>query len=87
LEVRSGAAVRDWTSSLVFKDGFLESRDNLPAGDYELYLKKERQMISIKLTAGVPVRRYLCSDTRQLEAINKKYLQITHIAQASCIEW
>ncbi len=75
LEQRAGTYVADRFESLGIKDGFL-TLGNLPAGDYELYMKSEGRAIGVRVTQGDYKEGNVVSDYRRLEVKNSKPLQI-----------
>ncbi len=75
LEKRGDAYVKDWFSALSLAGGFLEIKD-LPAGDFSLFLRGEAHEITIRITAGTPVRNWLVSPNRHLEVRNPAPVQI-----------
>lgn len=78
-EVRDNVFVADKFASLSLSDGYLRVR-NLPAGDYELYLKSEGRKISVRITMGGIAGDYILSKNRHLQLTNPSPLQIESIA-------
>ncbi len=78
LEVRHGTFVHDFQDNLSIKNGFLNV-ENLPAGDYDLHIKRSNTHISIRATAGKKNGRYISSDNRYLETYDTEPLQIKTI--------
>ncbi len=75
LERRGGSFVADFSGSAFIKDGYINIK-GLPAGDFELYLKKPGIVIKIKVTAGRAEESYLLSKARVLEAETIRPVQI-----------
>ena len=69
LEIRGdGGAVADVSAKLAEADGFLEARDLAP-GDYQLHLRPEDRVVTLRVTKGHPRRTsFLVSPTRLLES-------------------
>jgi hypothetical protein len=82
-ETRQGYFVRNWTNEVIIRDGFLETRNPLPAGDYLLILKREMKNITIRSTKGTPVKKFLCSKVRQLETTTRKHIQISQVSETN----
>ncbi|MBF0224487.1 MAG: hypothetical protein HQK76_03440 [Desulfobacterales bacterium] len=82
LEVRGGRYFKDCFNALSIKDGFIKI-DNLPEGDYELWLKPFEKMIQIKLTGKEKDVKtdtgYITGENRFLEIKNPIPLQISTI--------
>jgi len=76
LDRKQGRFVNDWRDALSVDGGFLELKD-LPAGDYSLYLKPDRQSIAVKLTEGEERDGFALSEKR---ALQKKRLAPVHLA-------
>jgi hypothetical protein len=71
-------ATRDWFENLSLADGFVELK-NLPAGDFELFLKEADQSIKIHIADGEERHGYVLAAHRQLEIRNADPLQIASI--------
>ncbi|MFN0128566.1 MAG: hypothetical protein ACKV19_17985 [Verrucomicrobiales bacterium] len=68
LEVRADSGpVADHSAKLADADGFIEARD-LAAGDYQLHIRPEGRLVSIRITKGQRVHGFIASPTRLLEA-------------------
>ncbi len=61
-----------------YKEGFLEIA-NLPAGDYELFLKHRRESLTVRLTGGAIAAGCAVSRSRTLEILNPSPLQISGV--------
>lgn len=70
--------VKDRFDALDIDKGFIRIA-GLPAGNYDLLLKRENQRIAIRLTKGLQQQNRLLADYRQLEVTNPKPLHITDI--------
>ena len=79
LELGGGSYVRDCFESLKIKDGFVVI-DDLPAGDYRLFLKRVGAEITLRLTDGEQRLGYVMGDRRRLEVRNAAPLQITALS-------
>ncbi|KKM90713.1 hypothetical protein LCGC14_1235890, partial [marine sediment metagenome] len=79
LEVRRGTYVKDWFSALRVKGGFVVV-DDLPEGDYQLYLKRSGTTVTLRLTAGDVREGYVMGRKRHLQVRNAKPLQIVSVA-------
>ena len=66
LQVRGSTFVSDHFSAIQLKNGFIEL-NQLPAGDYNLLLKRTNEQISLRLTNGPDVGNHAVSSFRQLE--------------------
>ena len=75
LERRGTAFVKDYFPALSISGGFLEIK-GLPAGDYSLMLRDETHEMTLRITAGSPVRNWLLSPNRHLEVRNPALVQI-----------
>jgi len=80
LEKRGTTYLADRTDKIDNQDGFLEIR-GLEAGDYELFLKKSRVKIDLRLTGGIIDDGIVLSDHRILEHTNAQPLTIRSIDQ------
>lgn len=78
LELRGGTYSVDRFEHCAIQQG-LVTIGKLPAGDYELVLKATGAAITIRVTDGKPVGRYLVGEVRQLETKPLKPLQIESI--------
>ena len=74
-EIRGGTYVEDFTGKVSSKDRGLLIKD-LPAGDFELYLKQSLNAIQIKIGDGKKVRGYLVGQRRCLPLTRPMALQI-----------
>jgi hypothetical protein len=74
--------VSDFFDSLGLADGFLELK-NLPAGDYELFLKESDDKISVHVADGELRDGYVLATHRQLEVLNPDPLQISALEAAA----
>ncbi|QDU95751.1 hypothetical protein [Lignipirellula cremea] len=83
LEVRGNTFVADRFNALRIEKGLLQAV-NLPAGDYDLELKRESgaQRIRIRLTAGDKLASYAVGDYRRLEVRGQEPLQIASVTAA-----
>ena len=79
LELRGGQPVADRFDALKLSDGMLLISD-LPAGDYDLLLKRVGVRIRIQIAAGEVKETYVLGSHRQLELRNQQPLQIKRIA-------
>ncbi len=79
LEVMGNTIIADRFDTLAIKEGLLEARE-LPAGDYDLVLKRENQKIRLRITAGEAVAGQLLGKLRHLEVPGLKPTQIASIA-------
>ena len=78
LEVRGGTFVEDHFDALKLEDGLLRT-DDLPPGDYDLYLKRTGQHVRIRLTEGDYKDSYILGDERYLEVVSPRPLQIAEL--------
>ncbi|MBN1670766.1 MAG: hypothetical protein JXR37_07030 [Kiritimatiellae bacterium] len=78
LELRGDTFARDCRDSVQVRDGFLSVED-LPAGDYDLWLKRSDTRIRVRLTRGERDGAVLVSRDRCLETVNERPLQIAQI--------
>ncbi|MFO0871703.1 MAG: hypothetical protein U0935_22495 [Pirellulales bacterium] len=67
LELRGEAFVADHFDRLGIKDGLLELRQ-MPAGDYDLWLKKSDERLRVRIVPGVAGGGYLLGQQRVLAA-------------------
>ena len=65
--------------SLSIQDGYLRIQD-LPAGDYDLRLKKSGQTIAVRFNEGEEREEHVLSGDRQLELRNPRPLQVSSVA-------
>ncbi|MFN0199444.1 MAG: hypothetical protein ACKVT0_22055 [Planctomycetaceae bacterium] len=79
LELRGGTFSFDRFEHLAIKDGLL-TIENLPAGDYDLLLKSSGTQMTIRVTDGEQLGRFVVGRIRQLETRPLKPLQIESIA-------
>ncbi len=79
LELCGGTFVTDRFEALSVKDGMLHVT-GLPAGDFDLLLKRDARRIHLRLTAGESRMGYVLGQHRQLELRGQKPLQIESIA-------
>jgi hypothetical protein len=80
LELRRGLYVKEWSSALSYKDGYVSIK-GLPAGDYELTLVRNEQRINVRVTEAKEQSRFLVSDRRVLERPHLKPLSIAEITK------
>jgi hypothetical protein len=78
LETRGGTFVRDWFQAVASRDGLLELRD-LPAGDYDLVLKKEPARLRLRVEDGPEGEGHVLAGYRQLELRRSPPLAIAQI--------
>jgi hypothetical protein len=78
LEKRGQTYMADHSSTLKLRDGFIEI-SNLPAGNYELFLKESNTAITLRLTEGTYRNGFIISDRRVLEANFAELLQISAV--------
>ncbi len=78
LEIRGGTFVEDHFDALTLEDGLLRV-DDLPPGDYDLYLKRTGQHVRIRLTEGDYKDGYILGEKRYLEVVSPRPLQIAKI--------
>lgn len=82
LELRDGQFVADHFERLQVENGVLLAR-KLPAGDYDLWLKRINQHIRLRVTDGAYVRGYAAGEARLLELRGRRP---THIRTADLNE-
>jgi hypothetical protein len=75
LERRSESFVKNYFSALSLAEGFLVVK-GLPPGDYSLFLREESRAITVRVTAGEPVRNWLLAPNRHLEVRDPAPVQI-----------
>lgn len=75
LELRAGAPAVDRFAALQLSDGLLRIV-GLPAGDYDLWLKRAGARIRLRIAAGDVQRETVLGAARQLELRNSQPLQI-----------
>jgi hypothetical protein len=75
LELLGNALTRDQLQHVIVKNGLI-SITELPAGDYELWLKSINQRVHIRITEGQQAGRYAVGKWRQLETKGLAPLQI-----------
>ncbi|MDH3717990.1 MAG: hypothetical protein OES79_07695, partial [Planctomycetota bacterium] len=78
LELRGERFVADRFPALEIKNGMLQIRD-LPAGDYDLLIKRSGTRIRIRLAEGEDRERYVLGGYRLLERRGDRPLQIENI--------
>jgi hypothetical protein len=78
LEKRGNTYYTNRIEAVRFKSGFLEV-SGLPAGDYELYLKRRNESVTIRLTGGALEAGGAVSRARTLEILNPDPMQISGI--------
>ncbi len=78
LEQRGGSFVTDCRPRVRFADGFL-TIDDLPAGDYSLFIKPENREIAIRIAAGMSETDRILGRHRMLERCPLQPLQIGDI--------
>ncbi|MFL5338684.1 MAG: hypothetical protein ACJ8F7_00835 [Gemmataceae bacterium] len=75
-----GSNIRaDRFDALAVRNAMLEVRD-LPAGDYDLYLKRQNERIRIRVVDGPVVRDFVLGQLRHLQLAALKPVQIESIA-------
>lgn len=79
LELTGGSYGVDRFTNLAIKDGLIVI-SKLPAGDYDLLLKTTGTQITIRVTDGEQIGRFVVGTLRQLETKPLKSLQIESIA-------
>lgn len=79
-EIRNGVPVKDCRPGVKLEPGFYVIK-TLPAGDYEMYLKRQQQKIQIKVADGKTFAGYVVSKKRGLPLNNARPLQITEARQ------
>ncbi|MFT4841834.1 MAG: hypothetical protein ACJA0V_001396 [Planctomycetota bacterium] len=75
LETRNDHFARDAFAHVAIANGFVELRD-LPAGDYELWLKDVEQRVQVHITTGKALRGWAIGRDRLLELPAQQPLQI-----------
>lgn len=75
LETRDGNFARDAFAHVAIANGFVELRD-LPAGDYELWLKDVEEHVRVHITNGKALRGWAIGRDRLLELPARQPLQI-----------
>lgn len=78
LEVRSGTFVADRFQSLTLKDGLLQTQE-LPAGEYDLWLKEINRHVLLRVIPGKRHGDYVLGQTRMLEIRDDSPLQISSL--------
>jgi len=78
LELRGGSFARDCFNALKIKDGFVVVED-LPAGDYRLFLKDSGEQVDISLAPGDLRQGYVLAPRRHLQVRNPRPLQIAAV--------
>ncbi len=66
LETRNGVFVSDLADHARIQDGYIVL-DNLPPGDYDLWLKKEKALITIRISGGLETGAFAFSPARLLQ--------------------
>lgn len=79
LERLGGTFVRDHFKALSRKDGYLDVA-GLPAGDYELFLKRDAVSIAIRVAPGEDRAGWIAGEKRHLERRNARPLQVSGVA-------
>ena len=78
LEMRGGTYYADRSKSLAIQDGYLVVQD-LPAGDYSLFIKSTGETVNVRLTAGESRDGWVLGENRQLEIPDIAPLHITSV--------
>jgi len=78
LEVRAGTFIADRFRSLRLKDGLLQTQ-NLPAGEYDLWLKGVNRHILLRVLPGKRHGNHILGQTRMLEVRDDDPLQISSL--------
>jgi hypothetical protein len=78
LERRGDTFVADRLNAMQMKDGFLLIQ-GLPRGDYNLLIRESQTSITLRLAEGEHREGYVLSDYRQLQAPNRRLLQIVSL--------
>ncbi|NIA21968.1 MAG: hypothetical protein GWP05_08415, partial [Anaerolineaceae bacterium] len=78
LEMRGSTFLADRFEALTIADGMVRLK-GLPAGDYDLLLKRPGRRIRVRLTAGRAAEGYVLSGHRLLEVRNARPLQIASV--------
>ncbi len=81
LALRGETFVTDYFEALSI-DGRLLQIDDLPPGDYDLWLKQPNRHIRVRVSAGEQVDQYVAGDHRQLEIRGDQPLQIDSVRAA-----
>jgi hypothetical protein len=76
LEMRGGNFVADRLENLSIDGGLYVTSQQLPPGDYRLWIKPENRFVTLRLTEGAPVRGYVLGKYRRLQVVNPKPLAI-----------
>ncbi len=79
LEFTGGTFVRDHFKALSRKDGCLEVA-GLPAGDYQLFLKRDFALITVRVAPGEDRAGWIVSERRHLERSGREPLQVSAVA-------
>jgi predicted transcriptional regulator len=82
LELRGSSYYKDWTSNVRLIDGAI-TVDDLPAGDYELFLIKPEAAIAIKVADGSQTAGYIVSDCQLIKSQNSRQTFIHRVKQSS----
>ena len=80
METRRGVAMTDHFSRLKLEGGFL-TLSELPAGNYELFLKESQQAFTVRISEGHAVAGLVLGKHRQLSKRNETPLHITSIVE------
>jgi len=75
LETRGDSYVRDWGTALALERGFL-TISGLPAGDYELFLKRAAIVIAVRVTPGETRDGWVLGESRLLGTAPAPPLQV-----------
>lgn len=78
LERHGAGFVRDHFTALSRTDGYLDVA-GLPAGDYELFLKRDQTSIAIRVVPGADRAGWITGDKRHIERRNARPLQIAGV--------
>ncbi len=81
LELRAGEFATDRFEHVSLRDGFLHFAE-LPAGDYDLWLKEADQHVAVKMTAGEVRDGWLLGRDRILPKLASAPLHISAVAEA-----
>ena len=79
IELRGGVFAQDRFSHVSLQGGFLELRD-LPAGDYDLWLKESEHHARVRVTEGKAQAGWLLGRDRILSQYGSDLLQILGVA-------
>ncbi|MGQ9592375.1 MAG: hypothetical protein ACUVYA_19015, partial [Planctomycetota bacterium] len=79
LELRGGAFARDLSETASLADGYLKI-EGLPPGDYDLFFKRSRRGVRIRVAAGEAREGYVLGGYRQAELRPSRPLQIAAVA-------